>query len=128
MADGAHDGVGLAAEAALEEVAAQMAVGFAMADDGLNGGSSPEFASDLAMDAALLARLEDPVRVRRIVAPVALVHIGPLDLAAGQRLGFLEHVLQGVTVVGIAGQGLGMEDELAALAAFVGGETLTPNS
>ena len=37
-ADGAHDGVDAVAEAALEEVAVQVAVGFAMADDGLDGG------------------------------------------------------------------------------------------
>ncbi len=99
VADGAHDGVDLVAVAALEEVSGQVAVGFAMADDGLYGGSASEFLLDLAVNAALLARFEDPVGLWRIVAPIALVHIGPLDLAAGQRLGFLDHVLQGVAVV-----------------------------
>ena len=82
-----------------------MAVGFAMADDGLYGGSSPEFASDLTMDAALLARFEDPVGVRRIVPAVALVDIGPLDLASGERLGFFDHLLQGVTIPRVKPEG-----------------------
>ena len=73
------------------------------------------------MDAALLAGLEDPERFGRVVALIALVDVGPLDLAAGQGLGFLDGLSQGVAVVGIAGQRLGMEDELAALAAPVGG-------
>ena len=55
------------------------------------------------------------------MAPVALIHIGPFDFPPGQRLGLFDHLLQGVAVIGIAGQGLGMEDELAALAALVGG-------
>jgi hypothetical protein len=46
-----------------------------MTDDGFDGGSPPEFASDLSMDAALLAGFEDPERLGRVVAPVALVHI-----------------------------------------------------
>ncbi len=92
-----------------------------MADDGLDGGPAPELASDLPVDAALLAGLEDPVRLGRVVAPVALVDIGPLDFPAGQRLDLLDYLLQDVTVVRIAGQGLGVEDELAALAALVGG-------
>ena len=98
-----------------------MAVGLAMADDGFDGRSPPEFASDLAVDAALLAGPIDPVRPWRIVADIALVDIDPLDLAAGQRLGFLDYLLQGVAVIRVSGQRLGMEDELAALAPFVGG-------
>lgn len=61
VGDGAHGGVNLIAEAAFEVVTVQMAVGFAMTDDGRYGGSGPQFASDLAVDAALLARMEDPV-------------------------------------------------------------------
>ncbi len=54
------------------------------------------------------------------MAPVALIDVDPLDLAAGQGLGFFQHLLQGVAIVGIAGQGLGVEDELTALGSFVG--------
>ncbi len=85
-------------------------IGLAMADDGLDGGAAPEFAFDLSMDAALLARLEDPERLGRVVAPVALVDISALDLAACQCLGFLDHLPQAVAIVGIAGQRLGVED------------------
>ena len=110
VADGVDDGVDVVAEAAFEEVSAQATVGFAMADDGFDGRSSPEFLLDLAVDAALLAGFEDPARLRRVVAAIAFVDIGALD-----------HVGQGVAVIGIAGQGLGVEDELAALGAPVGG-------
>ncbi len=67
MADGAHDGVDLVAEAAFQEVAVQMAIGFAVADDGLDGGSSPQLLLDLPVDAALLAGFEDPVWLWRVV-------------------------------------------------------------
>ena len=70
VADGAHDGVDLVAVVAVQEVAAQVAVGLAMADDGLDGGAAPEFAFDLTMDAAFLARFEDPVGPWRIVADI----------------------------------------------------------
>ena len=48
----------------------------------------------LTKDAALLPRFEDPVRFRRVVAPVSLIDIDTLDFQAGQRLGFLDHVAQ----------------------------------
>ena len=53
-----------------------MAVGLAMADDGLDGGAPPKFAFDLPVNATLLARFEDPERLWRIVTHIALVHIG----------------------------------------------------
>ena len=77
---------------AFQEVSGQVAVGLAMADDGFDGGSSPELASDLAVDAALLAAFEDPPRVGGVVAAACLVGIGALDLAPGQRLGFRNDV------------------------------------
>ena len=55
VADGAHDGVDLVSEAALEEVSPQMAVCLAVSDDGFDGGSPPEFFFDLAVHAAFLA-------------------------------------------------------------------------
>ncbi len=58
-----------------------MAVGFAVTDDGLDGRAPPQFASDLAVDAALLAGLEDSERFGCVVALVALVDVGALDLA-----------------------------------------------
>ncbi len=135
----------------MQEVAAQMAVALAVSDNGFDGGPPPQFSFDLSVDAALLARFEDPPGLWRVMSPVALVHIGPLDLATGQRLGLLDDVFQGVAVPRvrplagprtgsrIAGQSLGVEDKLAAFAALVGGgerdprvkpegRLLTPNS
>jgi len=54
------------------------------------------------------------------VAHITLVHINRLDLPAGQGLGLLQHPPQCAAAVGIAGQGLGMRDELAAFAALAG--------
>ena len=47
-----------------------MAVGLEMADDGLDRRPAAEFALDGAVNAALLARVEDPERLGRIVAAV----------------------------------------------------------
>ncbi len=54
VADGAHDGVDLVAAAAVQEVSPKMAIGLAVADDGFDGGSPPEFLLELPVDAALL--------------------------------------------------------------------------
>ncbi len=122
-----------------------MAVGFAMTDDGLYGGSPSELAFYLAMDTAFLPRAEDPARLRRVMADIALVDIDPIDLAAGQRLGFLDDLLQGMAIVWIAGERFGMEDARSGTVAPVAprksterpplarllvvvSETLTPNS
>jgi hypothetical protein len=48
------------------------------------------------------------------VAPIAFVDIDPLDLDAGERLGFRDDGDQGVSVIRQARQGLGVEDKLAA--------------
>ena len=97
-----------------------MAVGFVMSDNGFDGGPPPQRSFVLSVDAALLARFEDPGRPRRIVARVAFIDKSPVDPAPGQRLGFLDHFLQGVSVVWTAGQRFGVQGELAALAASVG--------
>ena len=98
-----------------------MSVGLAVADDSLDGGSALELAFDLAVDATLLSGTVDPERLWGIVALVALIDIGAFDLAAGKRLGLLDDFSQGMAVVGVSGQRLGVEDELPALAAFVCG-------
>src|SRR5438128_11514081 len=56
-----------------------------------------------------------------MVTAIALVDIDPLDCPAGQCLGFGDYLGQGVPVIGIARQRLGVEHELAALAAVIGG-------
>lgn len=56
------------------------------------------------------------------MAAKAFVGISALDLAPGQRACFGEDVFERAAVVWSAGQRLGVEDELAALAALVGGD------
>ena len=68
--------------------------------------------------------------VSRIVAAVSFVDIGTLDLAPGEPFGVLDRGPQRVPIIRIARQRLGVQHELAAGGAGVGGgtETLTPNS
>ena len=54
------------------------------------------------------------------MALVAPVHIGPLDGDAGQALDLLDLPGQGMAVVGITGQCLHSDDELASRGARVG--------
>lgn len=98
-------------------------LGLEMADDGLDSGSAAEFALDLRCHPSLLAGEEDPELVvgRCIVAAVALVGEDARDGAADQRLHVRDHRCQRVAVIGIAGQGLHMGNELAALAVLEGG-------
>lgn len=57
-----------------------MTFGLDVADHGLDGGSSSEFAFDGAEHAALLSRDEDSSWILRVMTAVPLVDIGPLDL------------------------------------------------
>jgi hypothetical protein len=56
------------------------------------------------------------------VVTISLVDVSALDLEAGETLGALASVVQRVAVVWIAGQGLGMQHELAGRRAVVGGD------
>ena len=98
-----------------------MAIRLYVADRRLDGGWAPKYLFDLAVDAALLAGEEDSERLRRVVAAVALVGVDAFDPVAGEGLGLRDDGAQGVAMVGFAGQGIGVEHELAALAAPVGG-------
>ncbi len=49
------------------------------------------------------------------MADIALVHIDPLDLAAGQGFGLRQHLDQSVAIIGVSRPGLGMQDELTDL-------------
>lgn len=49
------------------------------------------------MDAALLTGDEHAAWLRHVVSAIALVDIGALDAAAGQRLGLLDHPGEGVS-------------------------------
>lgn len=68
-----------------------------MADDGLDGGAAAQLALDDTEDAALLAGNEDATGILCVVAAVSLVDISPLDRAAGECLGTVDDVAQGVT-------------------------------
>ena len=122
MANGGEDGVGGVASGPLEIAAAEMAFGFHVADHGLDGGAAAQFALDGTEHAALVAEDEDAVRVRRVVAAVSLVDISALDLAAGEPLGVLDRGPQRVPIIRIARQRLGVQHELAARGAGVGGD------
>jgi hypothetical protein len=121
VSDGGEDGIGGVSGTAFEIAAAEVALGLHMADHGLDGRSASEFALDGTED-ALLSGDEDAARVLRIMPAETLVDIAALDLAAGQPLGILDDLTQGVTVVGIAGQRPGVQHELAAWGAGVGGD------
>jgi len=96
--------------------------GLEVADHGLDSGSTSQFALDGAEDAAFLAGDQDAAWILRIVSAVPLIDIGPLDLAAGEFLGLVDDVAQGVAVVWVAGQRSGMQHELTARDAGVGGD------
>ena len=56
------------------------------------------------------------------MAVVALVDVAALDRTAGEFLGVLDDGLEGVPVVGVAGKRLGVQHELTAGGAAVGGD------
>lgn len=63
---------------------------------------------------AILAGDEDAPGAFCVVAGVSLIDIGPLDRTAGEGLGAVDDIPQGVTVVGVVGQRPGMQHEQAA--------------
>jgi hypothetical protein len=99
-----------------------MAVSLQVADHGLDGGTPSQLAFDDAEHAALLAGDENAVWVCGVVAAVSLVDIGALDVAAGEPFGGGDDSAERVAVVRIARQRLGMQDELAASRAGIGGD------
>ncbi len=122
MPDGGEDGVGGVAGATFEKAAAEVTIGLEVADHGLDGGSAPQLALDSAEHAALLSRDEDAARVLDVMTAVSLIDVGALDLAAGEFLGLVDDIPQGVTVVWVAGKRSGVQHELAAGSAGVGGD------
>lgn len=65
-----------------------------------------------------------------VVALIAFIDIGSLDLAIGQGFGLLDRLSQGVSVVRIAGSALAWRMNKPALqpSLVVMSDTLTPNS
>src|SRR5918997_620282 len=119
-ARGGEDDVGGVALGAEQEVAAEMAVALHVSDDGLDGVAASPLAADGGSDAALLAGEDDAVAVG-VVAAIAPVDVGALDLDAGDALGLGDLGGQGVAIIGVAGQGAGAENELPAGRGRVGG-------
>ena len=99
-----------------------MAVGLHVADHGLDGGATSQFAFDEAEHAALLSGDENAVWVCGVVAAVSLVDIGALDVAAGEPFGGVDDGAERVAVVRIARQRLGVQDELTARRAGIAGD------
>ena len=62
------------------------------------------------------------MRIGGVVAAIALVDIGTLDCATGELLGGVDDAAERMSVVGIARQRLGVEHELAAGSAGIGGD------
>jgi hypothetical protein len=116
------DDVGRIALAPLEMTAAEVSVGLHVTDHRLDGRAAPELTFDHPKDATLLAGDEDPSRVCRLVTAIALVDIGPLDRAAGRLLGGFDDVAERVAVIWVARQRPGVQHELAARCAGVGGD------
>ena len=90
-----------------------MTFGLQVSDDGFDGGAAAQLALDDTEDAALLAGDEDAAGILGVVAAVPLVDIGPLDRTAGECLGTVNDVPQGVTVVRVVGQRPGVQHEQA---------------
>ncbi len=119
VAHGGEDDVRGFALGAEEEVAAEVAVAPHVTDDGLDGVAAAPLATDGRRDAALLAG-EDDADVVSVVATVAAIDIGALDFDAGDALGLGDLLGEGVTVIGIARERAGAEDELPARGLGVG--------
>jgi hypothetical protein len=87
-----------------------------VADDGLDGGLSFEFALDLRRDAApLAARIELELVIGwGVVAAIAGIGDAAIEDIADERLHLRNDRAQRVPVIGIAGQCCGMGDELPA--------------
>ena len=121
MSDGSEDDVSGVALGALKVATAEMAVGLHVADNGFDSRAAAQFALDDAEDATLLTGDEDAARIGCVVTAVAPVDIGALDCAAGELLGGIDDDSERVAVIRVARQRLGMEHELAAGGAGIGG-------
>ena len=108
VTDRAEDGVEGVAVTALQIAAAEMAVALHVSNHGLDGGAALELELDDSDDTPLLTRDEDAAWIWRIVTAVSLIDIGALDLAPGDPLRLLDRGTQGVAVVGVARQRLGI--------------------
>src|SRR4029078_8592035 len=82
VTDGGEDCVRGIAVSALEIAAAEIAIVLHVADDGFDGGLKPQLALDGDGNGTLLSGDEDAAWICSVVAAVALVDKGALDLTA----------------------------------------------
>jgi hypothetical protein len=121
VSDGREDGVGGFPGATFEIAAAEVALGLEVTDYGLDRGAASQLGLDGAEETALLSGDKDAARVLGIMPAI------PFVSSAGSRSEFqsiLDGLAQGVTVIGIAGRSLGVQQELAARGAGVGDDDL----
>src|ERR1700716_2666769 len=97
-------------------ISAHAMLGFQMADDRFDRRSAPQLAFDFFGDAPLLPRNIDleAVRWRRVVAAIAAIGDDALEVCADQPLDLGDDGSERVAVIGLARQGLGVDDELPA--------------
>ena len=111
MAGGRQERVDPVAIVTEQIVPAKPAVVLGMADHGLDGRSSLEFAFHLGRETALPSGEHDPGRPLVVVALVALVGVGAFDRDAAHGFGLVDGGLQGVAVVRVPLEGLGGQEK-----------------
>lgn len=128
MPGAAEDGVDPIALASFEEVPSQQSIVFHMTDDRLDGASAPQLPSN-GGGRRFVAGAPDLEAVEA-VSLIPLVDVNALDGDAGPFLCRLHRGFQGVSVVGIAVQGVDVNDKLTGWEASVDGghAPLQPNS
>lgn len=77
---------------------------------------------EMGLHAAPLPRDEDAAWLGSVAAAASLIGMGALDPAAGKLLRFLDDDSQRMPIVWVAGERLGMQDQLPAGRAGVGGD------
>ena len=122
MTDGGQDGVDRIAFGSAEVVSFQMAVILHMADHRLDRVSSAHFAPDGGSgDAAGVGDGDIEAIALDLVATVSTIGVSAFDGVSGQSGDLVDLPGKAVSVIGVARQRHGPEDELAALGALVGG-------
>jgi hypothetical protein len=117
VAGGGENGVGGVAIGPSEIVSAHAVLGLGVSDHGLDRGAAAQLAFDGLGDKASLARDIDLELVigRGVVAAIAAVDDDAGEVRADLRLDLRNHGRQLMPIIRIAGQRLGVGDELAAL-------------
>src|SRR5580704_7742441 len=96
-------------------VATHAVVVFEMADHGLNGSSATHLAADSVGDTSDLAGDPDLEPIRVVVTAIAIVAVDAADLNTREPFEVGDDRTEGVAVIGVAVQRLGVQHELSAL-------------